>query len=228
MVQQDVSENDHKNRDDHAHIDVKIMGDLRIVDDGDLLCYEIEVIVLGEGLRLGGDDGCDATRQEHRCERCDERLHIEFLDQCTGQQTECYTDKDHDDHCDRSGDTGIGHLDANDRSNGHYSTDGQINTAREHRQRHRNRQNDQVGMIDEQRGDESPTQVGAEQRLPHDDHQDENHHGRDSRNHLGVDAAPTGFQGLLLTLSSCCRSHAATALVCALSACLRFISALRL
>lgn len=47
VVQQDIAEDNHKNRDDHAHIDVEIMGDLRIVDDGDLLRYEIEVVVLG-------------------------------------------------------------------------------------------------------------------------------------------------------------------------------------
>ena len=162
MVQQDIAEDNHKNRDDHAHIDVEIMGDLRIVDDGDLLRYEIEVVVLGEGLRLGGDDGCDATRQEHRCQRGDERLHVEFLDQRAGQQTECDAYKNHDDHRDWSGDAGIRHLDANHCSNGHNGADRQIDATCQHRQCHSNCQNDQIRVINEQRGDETKSQIGTE------------------------------------------------------------------
>ena len=63
MVQQDVPEDNHERRDDHTDIDVQILGDLRIVDDGDLLRNEIEVVIFGEGLRLGRNDGCDASRR---------------------------------------------------------------------------------------------------------------------------------------------------------------------
>mgnify|MGYP000093219667 CR=1 FL=1 len=85
MVQQDVPEDNHERRNDHTDIDVQILGDLRIVDDGDLLRNEIEVVIFGEGLRLGRNDGCDASRQEHRSQRRDERLHVEFFDQGAGQ-----------------------------------------------------------------------------------------------------------------------------------------------
>ena len=82
-------------------------------------------------------------------------------------------------------------------------------------------------MVDEQGRHESKTQVGAEQRLTHDDHQNEDHHCCDGWNHLSVKTTPSRFHGLL-DLSSCCRSHAATALVCVFSAHLRFISAPRI
>ncbi len=45
MVQQDVPEDNHERRNDHTDIDVQILGDLRIVDDGDLLRNEIEVVI---------------------------------------------------------------------------------------------------------------------------------------------------------------------------------------
>ena len=209
MVQEDVAEDHNHQCDDHADVEGQIVGDLRIVDDLDHVGDEREVIALREGQRVGGDDGGKTTGQEHRRQGRDERLHVEFLDQGAGQQAEHSADEQHDDHDQEGGHAGVRQLQADDCGDGHDSTDRQIDTTGQNRQGHGHSQNNQVGVVNEQGGDEAQSNVGAEQRLTHDDHQDEDYHGREGRDHLTIE-----LEALLGSLHFVCRSccHAATAL----------------